>query len=121
MLNESCRARQAERPGEAPTRGAGARELESKKRIASAAEMPYNGASLTNMEACVQKSTPRAMRPFEWLLLIILSVLWGGSFFFSLLARAGATNVLLVTLLIPVSALLLAALVVVQILFSFSK
>ena len=59
----------------------------------------------------------------EWLLLIILSVLWGGSFFFNAIAlddlppltvvfarvaRAGTTNLLLVTFLIPVSALLLA-------------
>ena len=33
-------------------------------------------------------STSKVMGPFEWLLLIILSVLWGGSFFFSKIAIA---------------------------------
>jgi len=28
------------------------------------------------------QSTVKSMSPYEWLLLIILSILWGGSFFF---------------------------------------
>ena len=65
-----------------------------------------------------------SMKPPEWGMLILLSIFWGGSFFFVeialhdfqpftlvflrvTLAAAGATNVLLVTFLIPISALLL--------------
>ncbi len=65
-----------------------------------------------------------SMKPTEWGMLILLSIFWGGSFFFTeialrdfqpftvvflrvTLAAAGATNVLLVTFLIPISALLL--------------
>jgi drug/metabolite transporter (DMT)-like permease len=77
-----------------------------------------------------------AMKPREWGLLVGLSMLWGGSFFlsegalqslqpftvvfcrvaiaaiayllyFHILAITGATNLLLVTFLIPISALLL--------------
>ena len=85
-------------------------------------------------------STPQApMGAREWRMLLGLSVLWGGSFFFleialtglapltlvflrvalaalayvsyfRLLAAAGATNLLLVTLLIPVNAILLGVL-----------
>src|SRR5260370_1261535 len=73
----------------------------------------------------------------DWSLLAVLSVLWGGSFFFNgvvlrelppltvvflrvalayivffqVLRRSGATNVMLVTLLIPVTAILLGYLV----------
>ncbi len=33
-------------------------------------------------------SGSKVMRPFEWFLLVILSILWGGSFFFSKVAVA---------------------------------
>ena len=36
----------------------------------------------------MRSSTIKTMRPLEWFLLIILSVLWGGSFFFSKVALA---------------------------------
>ncbi len=85
-----------------------------------------------------QDNQSLSMALADWTLLIVLSVLWGGSFFFAkivlfelppltvalgrvatalgyliyfrILARAGATNVLLVTFLIPVSAILLGTL-----------
>lgn len=46
----------------------------------------------------------------EWLLILLLSALWGASFFLGKVAVAGATNLLLATFLIPVSALLLTLL-----------
>jgi len=58
-------------------------------------------------------SITHAMNSKVWFMLILLSILWGGSFFFVGIAvneLAGATNVLLVTLLVPVSAVLLGLL-----------
>ena len=49
---------------------------------------------------------PKTMDRTEWGLLVLLSVLWGGAFF-CVGVRAGGSNVMLVTLLIPVTALLL--------------
>ncbi len=62
-----------------------------------------------------------SMKPTEWGLLVLLSIFWAPAVFglaiistamahllyFRILATAGATNVLLVTFLIPISALLL--------------
>lgn len=60
-------------------------------------------------------SPPLRMGTAEWSLLILLSVLWGTALayivYFRLLAAAGATNLLLVTFLLPVSSLLLGWLV----------
>ncbi len=72
-----------------------------------------------------------SMTPGEWRMLLVLSLLWGGPFhtwvalialaalstalayflYFRILATAGATNLLLVTFLIPVSAVYLGAVV----------
>jgi drug/metabolite transporter (DMT)-like permease len=52
----------------------------------------------------------RAMTGFEWLLLLALSVLWGGSFFFNHLAVAEVPPLTLVSLRVGLAALILHAL-----------
>ena len=57
------------------------------------------------------QSTVKSMSPYEWLLLIILSVLWGGSFFFVGVAVETLPPLTIVTLRVFLAAIALLAIV----------
>ena len=57
------------------------------------------------------QSTIKAMSPYEWLLLIILSILWGGSFFFVGVAVEALPPLTIVTLRVFLAAIALLAVV----------
>ena len=60
----------------------------------------------------MQTSTSRAMGSFEWLLLILLSILWGGSFFFSKVALTELSPLTLVLGRVGIAAIALNLVVV---------
>ena len=57
------------------------------------------------------QSTVKSMSPYEWLLLIILSILWGGSFFFVGIAVEALPPLTIVTLRVFLAAIALLAVV----------
>jgi drug/metabolite transporter (DMT)-like permease len=57
------------------------------------------------------QSTIKSMSPYEWLLLIILSILWGGSFFFVGVAVEALPPLTIVTLRVFLAAIALLAVV----------
>ncbi len=57
------------------------------------------------------QSTVKSMSPYEWLLLIILSILWGGSFFFVGVAVEALPPLTIVTLRVFLAAIALLAVV----------
>lgn len=57
------------------------------------------------------QSTVKSMSPYEWLLLIILSILWGGSFFFVGVAVEALPPLTIVTLRVFLAAIILLAVV----------
>lgn len=57
------------------------------------------------------KSEVKSMSPFEWLLLIILSILWGGSFFFVGIAVEALPPLTIVALRVSLAAIVLVTVV----------
>ncbi len=53
------------------------------------------------------QSTVKSMSPYEWLLLTILSILWGGSFFFVGVAVEALPPLTIVTLRVFLAAIAL--------------
>jgi drug/metabolite transporter (DMT)-like permease len=56
----------------------------------------------------------RAMTPFEWALLVTLSLLWGGSFFFVAVALEALSPLMVVTLRVTISAPMLLAILAIM-------